>query len=104
MSNVPKFFKVGRDALRSTKQEVIDNATISMSAVLKDCVEPAATEENIQSHVDLIRKVYERLNECLKYEYNAAWKQILFLLAKLYKVSTFELNSKTYELRFSIST
>ena len=86
MSNLPKFFKDCTNALLSTKQEVINNAAICLGVVLRDCVELAATEERFQSHVDSIRKIYEIMNYCLKYQYNAAWKQILYLLAIFYKV------------------
>lgn len=86
ISNVPKIITVCTAALLSERKEVINNTTLTMKAILKDCVALAAKEENIKQYEPHIRKVFDLLTGCLKYQYHSAWKQVLFLLATMYKV------------------
>lgn len=89
MSNVPKIFAICTAALLSERKEVINNGTLTMKAILKDCLAWASTEENIQQYETSVKKVFETLTGCLKYQYHAAWKQVLFLLGTMYKVAIF---------------
>lgn len=86
MANVPKLFNIYTSVFLCDKAEVINNVTMNMQVIIKDCVAIAANEKNIQEYFSTIQKVFEILNDCLKYQYHTSWKQILYLLSSMYKV------------------
>ncbi|XP_065225448.1 RRP12-like protein [Planococcus citri] len=85
-SNTPKIFDVCAPALCSERKEVITNSTLTMNAILKDCVAPIASEQNQPQYETILKKIFDILTGCLKYQYHNARKQVLFLLGTMYKV------------------
>ncbi|XP_008474083.1 RRP12-like protein [Diaphorina citri] len=87
MSNLHRFMSLCTQLWLSDKIEVVNGATHTVQVLIQDCVEKAASPDVVSHHKTSLHKIFQLLEQCMSYQYNKAWKQILHILALMFKAA-----------------
>ena len=85
-ANLMRLYTSVTELFLSDKIEVMNAATMTLTAVTEDCVGPACSPSLFNKHKHILSKIHSILEGCLAYQYHSAWHHILHILAVWYRV------------------
>ncbi|XP_026293865.1 RRP12-like protein [Frankliniella occidentalis] len=83
--HLPRLFTTVSQMWLSDKADVLSNTTHTLSAVISDCLKLAAAPDVVERHTATLSKVFNVLQEGLKYQYHSAWKHVIYLLGSFFE-------------------
>ena len=82
MKHLPKFVMSATRCWTSDKSSVVTAATTAVKAICLECIKPYIQMlANNEEMFGELKKVFNNLEEGLKYQYHTAWAQVLHILA-----------------------
>lgn len=85
--NLPKFMNICTEAIKSGNTSAINDACFIMEILIKDCIKPASTSDNIDKYSKNIQDMFTLVEDCLQPSCCDAWRQVLSVISSFIVVS-----------------
>ncbi|CAG2058942.1 unnamed protein product, partial [Timema podura] len=84
-STLPRLFSTLTQLWMSEKHEIRNGTTLTLKAVILDCLPLACSPEIFPRNEQLLAKMFNTVENGLKYQYNLAWNHVLLVLAAMFE-------------------
>nr|CAD7586449.1 unnamed protein product [Timema genevievae] len=84
-STLPRLFSTLTQLWMSEKPEIRNGTTLTLKAVILDCLPLACSPEIFPRNEQLLAKMFNTVENGLKYQYNLAWNHVLLVLAAMFE-------------------
>nr|CAD7457370.1 unnamed protein product [Timema tahoe] len=84
-STLPRLFSTLTQLWMSEKPEIRNGTTVTLKAVILDCLPLACSPELFPRNEQLLAKMFNTVENGLKYQFNLAWNHVLLVLAAMFE-------------------